>query len=57
MLTLHHQERLWTAMAAAEGELPAPPTLQDLVLRSLKRTYDMFSVDGVTSQLPAFLPR
>jgi hypothetical protein len=32
------------------------PQVADLVLRSLKRTYDMFSTES-SAAMPAFLPR
>lgn len=44
------------ASMAQAAEEASKSTLQDLVLRSIKRTYDMFSSDG-TAVLPSFLPR
>lgn len=40
--------------AEVEAEVPA---LSDLLLRSLKRTYDMYSAEAVSGAPPTFLPR
>lgn len=45
-------------MATPEAEeAAAPPVLSDLLLRSLKRTYDMYSAEAVSGAPPTFLPR
>lgn len=44
-------------MGTPEAEEASSPVLSDLLLRSLKRTYDMYTAEAVTSAPPTFLPR
>lgn len=38
-------------------EAGVAPALSDLLLRSLKRTYGMYTAEAVSSAPPTFLPR
>jgi hypothetical protein len=43
-------------MATSQADAAAP-ALSDLLLKSLKRTYDMYTPEAVSGAPPTFLPR